>query len=67
MPIRALSHQILLYISAGSDLAPEREVLGRAVTEIPLDLGWHIFQTPHSGRRVDREAVELADLHLFSF
>jgi hypothetical protein len=60
-----VSHQILLYISAGSDLAPEREVLGRAVTEIPLDLGWHIFQTPGSGRRVDREAVELADLHLY--
>ncbi len=60
-----MSHQILLYISAGSDLAPEREVLGRAVTEIPLDLGWHIFQTPRSGQRVDREAVEVADLHLY--
>jgi hypothetical protein len=60
-----VSHQILLYISAGSDLAAEREVVGRAITEIPLDLGWRIFQTPGSGYRVDREAVELADLHLY--
>ena len=60
-----MSHQILLYISAGTDLAGEREVLGRAVAEIPLDLGWRIFQTPRSGSRVDREAVELADLHLY--
>jgi hypothetical protein len=60
-----VSHQILLYISAGPDLAAEREVVGRAITEIPLDLGWRIFQTPGSGYRVDREAVELADLHLY--
>ncbi len=60
-----MAHQILLYISAGPDLAAEREVVGRAVTEIPLDLGWRIFQTPGSGRSVDREAVELADLHFF--
>jgi len=60
-----VSHQILLYISAGPDLAAEREVVGRAITEIPLDLGWRIFQTPGSGSRVDREAVELADLHLY--
>lgn len=60
-----MSHQILLYVSAGPDLAAEREVLGRAITEIPVDLGWRIFQTPASGRLVDREAVELADIHLF--
>jgi hypothetical protein len=60
-----MAHQILLYVSAGFDLAAEREVLGRAITEIPVDLGWRIFQTPGSGRRVDREAVELADIHLF--
>lgn len=60
-----MAHQILLYVSAGPDLAAEREVVGRAVTEIPIDLGWRVFQTPASGRRVDREAVELADLHLY--
>ncbi|MBN1314060.1 MAG: hypothetical protein JXA42_01285 [Anaerolineales bacterium] len=60
-----MPHQILLYISAGSDLAAEREVMGRAITEIPLDISWRIYQSPGSGRLVDREAVELADIHLF--
>lgn len=60
-----MAHQILLYISAGSDLAAEREVLGRAITEIPVDLGWLIVQTPIGGGRIDRDAIEMADLHLF--
>lgn len=60
-----MPHHILLYISAGPDLAAEREVMGRAITEIPLDISWRIFQSPGSGKLVDREAVELADVHLF--
>ena len=35
-----------LYISAASDLRPEREVLAKAITEIPVSLGWQIKLSP---------------------
>jgi len=56
--------QVLLYISAAPDLTLEREVLGRATTEIPTTLGWRIKQTPSADERLDLEAVARADVHL---
>jgi len=41
-----MADRVLLYISAASDLALEREVLSRAIIEIPTSLGWRIIQTP---------------------
>ena len=55
---------LLLYISAASDLEHERDILGRAVTEIPVTLAWRIVQTPLHGEPPDLKAVEQADLHL---
>lgn len=55
---------IRLYISAGPDLRPERETLGRAVTEIPVDVGWEITHTPRNDRPVDPQTVAAADVHL---
>ena len=55
---------LLLYISAASDLEHERDILGRAVTEVPVTLAWRIVQTPLHGEPPDLQAVAQADLHL---
>ncbi len=59
-----MADRILLYISAAADLVLEREVLGRAIVEIPTSLGWRITQTPVAEERLDLEAVATADVHL---
>jgi hypothetical protein len=59
-----VSDQVLFYISAAPDLAQEREVLGRAVTEVPVSLGWRVVQSPIRDEPVDMAAVAAADLHL---
>jgi hypothetical protein len=56
--------KINLYISAAADLEIEREILGRAVPEIPVTLGWRIVQSPIRGEPADLEAAATADLHL---
>lgn len=53
-----------LYISAAPDLRFERDVLARAITEIPTTLGWAITQTPPASREPDLGAVRQADAHL---
>ncbi len=55
---------LLLYISAASDLEAERDILGRAVTEVPVTLAWRIVQSPLRGEPPDLDAVTQADLHL---
>jgi len=59
-----MADRVLLYISAASDLVPEREVLNRAIAEIPTSLGWRIIQTPVADEPLDLEAAAQADLHL---
>ncbi len=59
-----MADPIHLYISAALDLRIEREVLGRAVAEIPVTLGWRIFQSPVHGEPPNLEAVRRADVHL---
>jgi hypothetical protein len=59
-----MSEQIILYISAASDLEQEREILSKAVTEIPVDLGWRIVQSPRGSQPLDLEAIWEADVHL---
>jgi hypothetical protein len=59
-----LIDKVLLYISAAADLVGEREVLGRAVTEVPVELGWRIVQSPGRDDPVDLAAVVQADVHL---
>src|SRR5512136_2327830 len=59
-----MADRILLYISAASDLSFEREVLGRAIVEIPTSLGWRIKQTPVAEEPLDLEAVAAADVHV---
>jgi hypothetical protein len=59
-----MADQVLLYISAATDLETEREVLGRAVTEVPVDLGFRVVQSPAGNGPVDLRSVAKADLHV---
>lgn len=59
-----MADEVLLYISAAPDLEYERDLLGRAVTEIPVSLGWRIEQTPHGDKPPDLKAAANADVHL---
>jgi hypothetical protein len=59
-----MADSVHLYISAATDLQQEREILGRAVTEVPVSLGWRIIQSPSRDEPVEVEAVAQADLHL---
>jgi hypothetical protein len=56
--------ELIVYISAAADLNPERSLLGRLIAEIPVTLGWRIFQTPLHGEPVDAGAVQAANVHL---
>ncbi len=49
--------QVRLFVSAGVDQEPARELLGRALAELPVNVGWVIKRTP------DVDAV--AESHLF--
>ncbi len=62
--MRTRIEKLLLFISATPDLRLERDVVARAVTEIPTSLGWTIKQTPGAGRESDLRAVDTADIHL---
>jgi hypothetical protein len=59
-----MADQVLLYISAAPDLEYEREILGRAVVEIPVSLGWQIIQSPLRDEPADLDAVARAGVHL---
>jgi hypothetical protein len=55
---------IYLYISAAADLERERDLLSRAMVEIPVTLAWRIVQTPLHDEPLDQEAICKADVHL---
>ena len=58
-----MENDIIVYISAASDLQFEREVLGRIAAEIPVDLGWRIIQSPTGDGILDVENIQRADFH----
>ena len=53
-----MATRVRLFISAGPDQEPARELLGRALAELPVNIGWLIKRTP------DVESV--AESHLFT-
>ncbi len=59
-----MSHELILYISAANDLLAERDLINRAITEIPADLRWHIVQSPLREGEVDAIAIQNAFAHL---
>jgi hypothetical protein len=46
---------LLLYVSAAKDLVPERDLVGRCVTEIPVSLGWKISFSPLKEKQIESE------------
>jgi hypothetical protein len=49
--------QVRLYISAGPDQDPARELLGRSLAEFPINVGWVIKRTP--------DVDSVAECHLY--
>ena len=58
-----LDNDIVVYISAASDLNHERDILGRIAAEIPVDTGWRIVLSPTGDGLLDRESIQFADIH----
>ena len=54
---------INVYVSAAPVMAPEREVMGRIITEIPTSLAWRIVQTPPAGDEPNLSDVSNTDVH----
>jgi hypothetical protein len=59
--------RVKLFISAGPDLESEREAIGRALAQFPINLGWEIKRTPRSGQPPDLQAARGADVFLLLF
>jgi hypothetical protein len=59
-----MRESLLLFMSAAGDVRFERDVVARAVPEIPTTLGWTIRQTPSANRETDLRAVARADVHV---
>ncbi len=59
-----MSKAVLFYISAASDLDSEREILGRALADVPGDLDFRVVQSPDGNGLVDVDAIASADVHV---
>jgi len=62
-----MADPVRLFISAGPELEPEREAIGRALTEFPINLGWEIKRTPRPDEPVNLEAVRHCDAFVLLF
>jgi hypothetical protein len=58
--IRRLPRPIRLFVSCSPGLTPEREIVGQAVAELPVEVGWEIKHTAGPGED-DRPAVTFVD------
>jgi hypothetical protein len=59
-----LVDKAIIYISAAGDLHPERDLISRTITEIPVTLGWEIHLSPIRERVLNIISIEEADIHL---
>ena len=57
-----------LYVSISPDLGHEREVMGRAVAGLPVDVGWEVSYTPGPTDRnpVDPMTAAAADVYVLA-
>ena len=64
-----MASRLRLFVSAAPDLEAEREVIGQAVAELPVSLGWAIKRTPKRGEPLTPalEAVEACDFYVLLF
>lgn len=58
---------LVIYISAAGDLMPERDALAQMIANIPVDLPWHIGQSPQPGEPLNVDLIEAAAFHLLIF
>jgi hypothetical protein len=56
-----LDKPVTIYISATDELMAEREELARMIARLPVDLPWHIVQTPLGSQPFDTTALRAAD------
>lgn len=61
--------RVRMFISGAADLEAEREVIGRAVAQLPVSLGWVIKRTPKWGELLGPalEAIEACDFFVLLF
>ena len=59
-----LDKPVTIYISATGELMAEREELARMIARLPVDLPWHIVQTPLGSQPLDVTALRAADFFL---
>jgi len=61
-----MASQLRVFVSAGPDLEPEREVIGQAIAKLPVPLGWVIKRTPHGNEPFTPalEEVKTCDFYL---
>ena len=61
-----MTRPIRLFVSSSPDLAPEREVLGQAVAELPISSGWEIKHTsrPNEGIQGSLDFIQRCDLFI---
>ncbi|HEY64794.1 MAG TPA: hypothetical protein G4O02_09510 [Caldilineae bacterium] len=60
-----MSTRFHLFVSAGPDLDVEREVIGRVVAALPVQLGWEIKRTPPPGKATPSGLDVVARCDLF--
>ena len=55
---------VIIYISAASDLIPERDTVARLIAELPVTLPWRILLSPLSAAdTLELEGLQQADLY----
>lgn len=64
-----MANRLQLFVSAGPELEPEREVIGQAIAKLPVSLGWVIKRTPHRNESFIPvlEEIEASDFFLLLF
>lgn len=62
-----MADPVRLFISAGPELEPEREAIGRALAEFSINLGWEIKRTPRPEEPANLEAVRICDVFVLLF
>lgn len=65
--VSGVASRVRLFISAGPELEPEREVIGRALAGFPINLGWEIKRTPWPEEPADLKAVRGCDFFVMLF
>ena len=62
-----MAEPVKLFVSAGPELEPEREAIGKALAHFPINLGWEIKRTPQYDEPVDLDAVRNCDFFVLLF